>query len=101
MKTIEFYKTLTGACPVEKFLDNLSDAQVTKITWVHKLIRELDRVPKKYFKKLINTDDIWEVRIDVSSDTFRILGFMHHNNLIVLTNSFQKRVRKRLQVKSH
>ncbi len=50
MKTIEFYKTTTGKCPVEEFLDKLSDTQVTKITWVLKLVQELDRVPIKYFK---------------------------------------------------
>lgn len=94
MKTIEFYKTSSGKCPVEEFLDKLTDAQTTKITWVLKLIRELDRVPKKYFKKLTSTDGIWEIRIELGSDTFRILGFMYHNNLIVLTNSFQKKSKK-------
>lgn len=68
--------------------------QVTKITWVLKLVQELDRVPVKYFKKLKGTDDIWEVRTNVGSDTFRILGFMHHNSLVVLTNSFQKKRQK-------
>jgi phage-related protein len=75
-------------------LDSLTDAQVTKITWVLKLIREIDRVPSKYFKKLVNTDDIWEVRIDVAKITFRLLGFFYGNELIILTNSFQKKSQK-------
>jgi hypothetical protein len=66
MKIIAFYRTTSGNCPVEDHLDSLTDAQVTKITWVLKLIREIDHVPSKYFKKLVNTDDIWEVRIDVA-----------------------------------
>jgi len=75
-------------------LDNLSDNQVTKITWVLKLIRELDQVPSKYFKKLINTDDIWEVRVDVGKNAFRLLGFLNGRELIILTNSFQKKSQK-------
>ena len=94
MKTIEFYKTTTGKCPVEEFLDELSDIQVTKITWVLKLIQELDRVPTKYFKKLKSTDDIWEVRASGGNNTFRILGFNHNDSLVVLTNSFKKKTQK-------
>ena len=75
-------------------MDSLTDAQVTKITWVLKLIREIDHVPSKYFKKLVNTDDIWEVRIDVAKNTFRLLGFFHSRELIILTNSFQKKSQK-------
>jgi phage-related protein len=59
-----------------------------------KLIRELDQVPSKYFKKLINTEDIWEVRVDVGKNTFRLLGFFHGKELIILTNSFQKKSQK-------
>ena len=59
-----------------------------------KLVRELDLVPAKYFKKLTNTDDIWEVRVDVGKNTFRLLGFFQGRELIILTNSFQKKSQK-------
>jgi phage-related protein len=59
-----------------------------------KLIREIDHVPSNYLKKLVNTDDIWEVRIDVGKNTFRLLGFFFENDLIILTNSFQKKSQK-------
>ena len=59
-----------------------------------KLIRELDQVPAKYFKKLVNTNDIWEVRVDVGKNTFRLLGFFNGRELIILTNSFQKKSQK-------
>jgi len=75
-------------------LDKLSDNQVTKITWVLKLIQELNQVPARYFKKLTNTDDIWEVRVDVGKNTFRLLGFFQGRELIMLTNSFQKKSQK-------
>ena len=94
IKTISFYRSASGKCPVEEHLDSLSDEQTTKIAWVLKLIRELDQIPSKYFKKLINTNDIWEVRVDFGGNTFRLLGFFDGRELIILTNSFQKKSRK-------
>jgi len=57
-----------------------SDLKIRKsylltMLWVLKLIRELDQISSKYFKKLVKTDDIWEVRVDVERNTFRLLGF--------------------------
>lgn len=94
MKTISFYHTTSEKCPVKKHLDTLTDVQATKVAWVLKLIREIDQVPSKYFKKLVNTDNIWEVRVDVGRDTFRLLGFFDGQELIILTNSFQKKSQK-------
>ena len=94
MKTISFYRTASGKCPVKEHLDRLTDTQATKIAWVLKLIREIDQVPSKYFKKLVKTNDMWEVRVDVGRSTFRLLGFFHDRELIILTNSFQKKSRK-------
>lgn len=94
MKTISFYRTVSGKCPVEEHLDSLTDEQVTKIAWVLKLIREINQVPSKYFKKLVHTNDIWEIRVDVGKNTFRLLGFFHGRELIILTNSFQKKSQK-------
>jgi len=38
---------------------------------------------KRDFKKLVNTDDIWEVRVRVGNNTFRLLGFIHDRKLII------------------
>ena len=75
-------------------MDSLSHEQATKIAWVLKLIRELDQISTKYLKKLVNTNDIWEVRVAVGGNTFRLLGFFDGPELIILTNSFQKKSRK-------
>jgi len=94
MKTISFYRTASGKCPVKEHLDSLTDVQATKIAWVLKLIRELDQIPSRYFKKLVKTNNIWEARVDVGKNTFRLLGFFHDRELIILTNSFQKKSQK-------
>jgi len=94
MRRIIYYKTSNGASPIDDFLDSLSSKQFEKLAWVLKLVREMPFVPKQYFKKLIGTDDIWEVRIDSGSDTFRILGFLERGNFVVLTNGFAKKAER-------
>lgn len=94
MREILFYESPNGEKPVEKFLNELSGKQAAKVTWVLSLIEEMDIVPRQYFKKLEGTDDIWEVRVDLASDTFRLLGFMHKGRLVVLTNGFAKKTQK-------
>ena len=45
-------------------------------------------------KKLTNTNGIWEVRILVSGNIFRLLGFFDGDNLVVLNHGFQKKTQK-------
>ncbi|MCB2183588.1 MAG: type II toxin-antitoxin system RelE/ParE family toxin [Desulfobulbaceae bacterium] len=94
MRRINFYTTESGDKPVQDFLDSLEDKQVEKILWVLKLVREFDRVPRQYFQKLINTDDLWEVRATRGGNIFRLIGFFDGNKLIILTNGFQKKTQK-------
>ncbi|MFA6013330.1 MAG: type II toxin-antitoxin system RelE/ParE family toxin [Desulfobacteraceae bacterium] len=94
MKTIIFYKTISGKCPVEEFLDSLTSKQAQKTAWVLSIIEELPSVPVKYFKKLVNTDDLWEVRINYANDIFRLLGFLDGPKLIILNHAFQKKTQK-------
>lgn len=91
MREIQFYKTSSGHSPVEEFLDSLSDSQAKKVTWVLRLVERLPAVPIQYFKKLIGTEDIWEVRIQYGGDIFRLLGFFEKENIIILTNGFAKK----------
>lgn len=94
MREINFYKTASGKCPVEEFLETLSAKQAQKVTWVLKVIEDLPSVPSKYLKKLVNTDEIWEVKVVVGNNTFRLLGFFVGSNLIILNNAFQKKTQK-------
>ena len=94
MKEIRFYTASTGRCPVQDHLDALPDKTVQKVAWVLRAIRDLERVPANYLKKPVNTDGIWEVRVDVGHNTFRLLGFFDRQELIVLTNSFQKKTQQ-------
>ena len=94
MRTIDFYRTRSGRCPVEEFLDALTSKQAQKVAWVLQLIEELEVVPTQYFKKLVNTEDIWEVRIQQGGNIFRLLGFFDGATLIILTQGFAKKSQK-------
>ena len=91
MPEILFYQTSSGQKPIEDFLDQLSSKQAQKVTWVLKLIEELDRVPSNYFKKMVNTDELWEVRASSGSNIFRLLGFFDGPNLVILAHAFKKK----------
>jgi phage-related protein len=94
LRQIVFYESVSGDCPIEEFLESLSPKQVQKITWVLRLIEELQAIPSSYLKKLVNTDGIWEVRVVVGNNIFRLLGFFDGPMLIVLNHAFQKKTQK-------
>jgi phage-related protein len=94
MRSIEFYRTARGTCPVEEFLDSLADKQAQKVAWVLRLVERLDRVPEQYLKKLVGTQDIWEVRAQSGGYSYRFLGFFDGPILLILTSAFLKKARK-------
>lgn len=94
MREVRFYRTKSNDCPVEEFLDSLGGKQDQKVIWVLRLVEELDPVPSQYFKKLIDTDSLWEVRAQHGGDTFRLIGFFDGTGLLVLTTGFAKKTEK-------
>lgn len=65
-----------------------------KIEWTLNLIRVIQNVPEKYFKHLEGTEGLYEIRVEVGSNTYRIFSFFDKGNLIVLGNAFQKKSQK-------
>ncbi len=91
---INFYKTINGKIPVIEFLESLTIKENAKITWTLNLIESLPVIPKQYFKKLVNTEDLWEIRILFAGNIFRILCFFDGNNIIILNHAFRKKTQK-------
>ena len=94
MRTINFYRQPNGKSPIEEFLDSLTAKQAQKVLWVLQLIEELETVPRQYFKKLVDSEGIWEVRVQFGNDIFRLLGFFDGGSLLILTNGFAKKTQK-------
>ena len=65
-----------------------------KIGFVLDLVRFEKHDPTKFFKKLENTDGIYEVRVITTFKSIRILCFYDQGNLVVLTNCFLKKTQK-------
>ncbi|OGU17714.1 MAG: hypothetical protein A2X61_04420 [Ignavibacteria bacterium GWB2_35_12] len=94
MRIVEFYKTENGESPVQKFFDSLSSKQMQKTSWVLMLIKEIPHVPINYLKKLVGTDELWELRINAGNTKIRVLCFFHNGKTIVLTSGFIKKSQK-------
>ncbi|MCP9765821.1 type II toxin-antitoxin system RelE/ParE family toxin [Lacihabitans soyangensis] len=65
-----------------------------KIEWTLRLIETTDKVPEKYFKYLAGTKGLYEIRVEVGTNIFRIFSFFDRGNLVVLGNAFQKKPAK-------
>jgi phage-related protein len=65
-----------------------------KVLWTLKVIETVDRIPEVYFKHLENTEGLYEIRVQVGSNIFRIFCFFDVNNLVVVGHGFQKKTQK-------
>ena len=58
------------------------------------MIEDLQRVPETYLKHIENTDGLYEIRVQLGSDIFRIFCFFDQEQLVVLAHGFQKKTQK-------
>jgi len=88
-RTIIFYKDY-----FQEFFLKQRDKVKDKIIWTFDMIEELQRVPETYLKHIENTDGLFEIRVQLGSDNFRIFCFFDQGQLVVLANGFQKKTQK-------
>jgi phage-related protein len=93
-RTVLFYKTIDGKCPVQEFLDSLSGKVAQKVLWTLNLLEDLEIIPSIYFKKLTGTEGIWECRIQYGSNIYRIFCFFDSHSVVVLTHGLVKKSQK-------
>jgi phage-related protein len=58
------------------------------------LVEDLQRVPETYLKHIESTDGLYEIRVQLGSDIFRIFCFFDQGQLVILVNGFQKKTQK-------
>jgi phage-related protein len=58
------------------FYEDLEDNVQRKIEWTLNLIRLTRQVPEKYFKHLEGTKGLYEIRVEVGNNIFRIFAFL-------------------------
>jgi phage-related protein len=88
---VDFYRTSEGTCPVEDYLDGLNAKQAQKVMWTLRAVETLSPVPANYLQKMVNTGDLWEVRISHAGNIFRLLGWMAPGGKLMLANGFTKK----------
>ena len=65
-----------------------------KIIKVLDILETVERVPLTYLKYIEGTNGLFEVRIQLGSNIFRVFCCFDGNNLVVLFSGFQKKTQK-------
>ena len=76
------------------FYDKQKQKVKEKIIWTFRLIERIQQVPEDYLKHLTGTDGLYEIRVQLGRDIFRIFCFFDKGKLVVLANGFQKKTQK-------
>ena len=93
-KKQKFRTVITYKDYFENFFVKQRQKVKDKIIWTLDLIEEIDRVPETYLYHIENTDGLYEIRVQLGSDIFRIFCFFDQGQLVVLANGFQKKTQK-------
>lgn len=88
-RQIVFYKNY-----FEVFFDRQNKEVKKKILCTLKLIETEPRIHKDFFKFLKNTSGLYEIRIQLGGNQYRIFCFFTPNKIIVLGNGFHKKTQK-------
>ena len=65
-----------------------------KIQYVFEIIKQVERVPKKFLEHLAGTNGLYEIRVEYQSNIYRIFCCFDKDKLAVLSNGFQKKTQK-------
>jgi phage-related protein len=76
------------------FFETLDNEVKRKFNWTLKLIATVQKVPAKYFKHIENSSSLFEIRVELGSNIFRVFSFFDKNQLVILINGFQKKSQK-------
>ena len=76
------------------FYKKLDISVKKKIDWVLGIICELEIIPTKFLKHLEGTDGLYEIRVQVRRNIYRIFCFFDEGKLIVVLQGFQKKTQK-------
>ena len=71
-----------------------TDKVQDKFDYVFRIIRTVEKIPEKFLKHMEGTDGLYEIRIEVSNNIFRVFCCFDKGNLVVLFNAFQKKAQK-------
>lgn len=65
-----------------------------KIEYVLHIVRQVERISKKFFDHLSGTDGLYEIRVEMDANIYRIFCCFDEGQIVVLFNAFQKKSQK-------
>jgi phage-related protein len=65
-----------------------------KIFKIVEAIETLEKVPSNYLKSIIGMNGLYEARIQLGSDIWRVFCFFDKGRLVILLNGFVKKTQK-------
>ncbi len=89
IRTITLYKNYFA-----DFYNKQRQKVKDKILWTFRLIETIQQVPTDYLEHMEGTGGLYEIRVKLGSDIFRIFCLFDKGNIIVLANGFQKKSQK-------
>ena len=78
----------------KEFFDSQTEKVKDKIDYVLYLVIRAERIPKKFFQYMEGTDGLFEIKIELESNIYRIFCCFDEGKIVVLFNGFQKKSRK-------
>ncbi len=78
----------------EEFFEKQTQRVRDKIIKVLDIIEQIERVPVTYLKYIEGTNGLFEIRVQLGNDIFRIFCFFDGNKMVVLLCGFQKKTQK-------
>ena len=78
----------------EDFLIDQPKKVQDKIFKIIEAIETLERVPSNYLKHMVGTKGLYEARIKLGSNIWRVFCFFDNDKLVILLNGFQKKTQK-------
>ena len=78
----------------QDFLNKQPAKVQDKIFKIIEAIETLERVPSQYLKHLSGTTGLYEARVKLGSNIWRVFCFFDEGKLVILLNGFQKKTQK-------
>ena len=78
----------------QDFLESLPVKVQNKVFKIIEAVEILQRVPQQYLKSISGAKGLFEVRIQLGSDIWRVFCFFENERLVILLNGFIKKTQK-------
>lgn len=89
VRTIKLFKNY-----YKEFYFEQTDDVRDKINFVLRLVETQRIIPRKFFRFIEGSDGIYEIRVEIDSNIYRIFCCLDKGAVVVLFHGFQKKTQK-------